>query len=678
MSAPAVHPLELTSRAVRLLAVDMVEAARSGHPGAPLGLAPLAVTLFARALRFDPQQPDWPDRDRFVLSCGHASALLYALLHLSGYDLPLAELRRFRQLGSRTPGHPERGLTPGVETTTGPLGQGFATAVGMAVASRHLASRFNRPGFPLFTHRVFVLASDGDLMEGISHEAASLAGNQRLGNLTVFWDDNRITIDGPTSLTWSEDVTARFGSYGWQTLEVEDGNDLKALETVIAATQEERTQPLLVRVRTVIGYGSPKAGSAAVHGAPLGPEAASATRAFYGAADLESFSVPESARTPLLEAAKRGTAASKAWREQLERYRVDYPELARELERRLRRELPERWEQQLPPFETGKAIATRAASGKVLANLAPGLPELIGGSADLTESNQTEWPGAGRLTPDNPGGRYVHFGVREHAMAAALNGLALSELFRPFAGTFLVFSDYLRPSLRLAALMELPTIYVFTHDSIFLGEDGPTHQPIEHLAALRAIPNLWVIRPADANETVAAWRLALRRTHGPTALVLTRQAVPTLEETGSLALEGVEKGAYVLRDRSGSEDPELLLLATGSEVALALEVGRRLEERGCRTRVISFPCWELFAIQDPRYRDQVLPPHVVRRVALEAAAPLGWERWVGCQGLVVGIDGFGASAPAVDLASAFGLTPLAVEARILESWPDLAAPQPKC
>jgi transketolase len=668
MLDPPVHPLEPTVRAVRLLCVDMVEEARSGHPGAPLGLAPLAVTLFAQALRFDPEQPDWPDRDRFVLSCGHASALLYALLHLSGYDLPLSELRRFRQLGSRTPGHPEARLTPGVETTTGPLGQGLATAVGMALAGRHLAARFNRPGYPLFTYRVFVFASDGDLMEGISHEAASFAGHHRLENLTVFWDDNQITIDGPTSLTWSEDVLFRFRSYGWKTLELEDGNDLNRLHEVVQEAQQERSQPLLVRVRTVIGYGSPKAGTAAVHGAPLGPEAAQATREFFGAGSTPPFTVSESERAPLLEAAARGKVAARLWREQLERYSVDHPALAAELERRLHRTLPEGWEKRLPRFEVGKAMATRAASGKVLAQLAPGIPELVGGSADLSESNQTAWPGSEPLSPSNPRGRYFHFGVREHAMAAALNGLALSELVRPFGGTFLVFSDYLRPALRLSALMGLPVLYLFTHDSIFLGEDGPTHQPVEHLAALRAIPNLWVFRPADANETAAAWQVALRRTDGPTALVLTRQAVPNLAETAELAAAGVARGGYVLRDARNPEKLDLLVLATGSEVALALEVAVRLEGRGFQTRVVSLPCWELFSAQEPEYRNQVLPLQVQRRVALEAATPFGWERWVGPHGLILGLNRFGASGPASALGTAFGFSVEAIEARILETW----------
>lgn len=672
MARESLAELALAVRTVRLLAVDMVEAARSGHPGAPLGLAPLATALWARALRFDPGWPGWPDRDRFVLSCGHASALLYALLHLAGFDLSLEELRRFRQLGSKTPGHPEHGLTPGVETTTGPLGQGFATAVGMAIAQRHLAARFNRPGAELFTYRTWVLASDGDLMEGLSHEAASLAGHQRLDNLIVFWDDNRVTIDGSTDLAWSEDVPGRFRSYGWETAEIQDGNDLSEILSGLELALRPRRQPLLCRVRTVIGYGSPRAGTAAVHGAPLGPEGARATREFFGASDLPPFTVPDEARAPFERAARQGRALAERWRKRLDSYRLEHPGLASELDRRLAGRLPEGWDAELPRFEEPGSLATRAASGRVLAGLGPRVPELFGGSADLSESNQTEWPGAGRFAPDRPEGRYLHFGVREHAMGAILNGLALSGLIRPFGGTFLVFSDYLRPALRLAALMELPVVFVFTHDSIFLGEDGPTHQPIEHLAALRAIPNLWVVRPADASETVAAWQLALERRDGPVALVLTRQKVPTVPESARGARSGVRRGGYVVREPAGGSPLDLLLLATGSEVCVALEAASRLDREGIRVRVVSLPCWELFSTQDRHYRESVLPPGVPRRVALEAATGFGWERWLGPAGFAIGLERFGRSAPAESLAEALGFTAEAVVAQILGRWPELA------
>lgn len=651
-------------RTLRCLALDMVEAAQSGHPGAPLGLAPLACRLWTRQLRFDPADPAWPDRDRFVLSCGHASALLYALLYLAGFELPEEELRRFRQLDSKTPGHPERGHTPGVETTTGPLGQGFANAVGMAIARRHLAARFDRPGFELFGHRVWVIASDGDLMEGVAAEAASLAGHLALAELTVLWDDNRISIDGPTSLAFTEDVAARFAAYGWRVLRVEDGNDLAAIDAALAAAAAESERPTFVAVRTHIGYGSPKQDTAAVHGAPLGPAATAATKRALGAPDEPPFTVAEAARRPFVAAGRRGAAAAASWRSSLEAYRAAHPQLAAELDRRLAGELPTGWEDALPTFAAdAPALATRAASGKTLQALARALPELLGGSADLAESNNTPIEGEAAFAADRPEGRNFHFGVREHAMGAILNGLALSGLLRPYGGTFLIFSDYLRPAIRLAALMGLPVVYLFTHDSIFLGEDGPTHQPVEQLAALRAIPGLTLLRPADARETVAAWRVAIARRSGPTALALTRQKLPLLAETAARAADGVPRGAYVLADpRPG--DPDLLLLASGSEVAPALAVARRLGERGLAARVVSFPSWELFAAQERAYRDAVLPPTVRRRVAIEAGSPLGWHRWVGDQGEVIGLERFGASAPAEALAPAFGLDVDGILARI--------------
>jgi transketolase len=626
-----------------------------------MGQAPLAYLLWTRYLRFDPGAPDWIDRDRFVLSAGHASALLYGLLHLSGFDLPLDELRRFRQLGSRTPGHPEHGLTAGVETTTGPLGQGLANAVGMAMAERMLAARFNRPGHDLIDYRTFVIASDGDLMEGVASEACSLAGHLRLGKLVVFYDSNEITIDGSTSLAFSEDVALRFAAYGWHTSRVADGNDLDALSAATEAAIAETDRPSLVLVRTHIGYGSPgKQDSAESHGAALGAAEVAATKTNLGWPQEPTFLVPDEARGPFEEAAERGRAEHAEWRTVQSAWAKAHPDAARELERRLAGALPEGWEQALPSYPPGApAIATRSASGAVINAIAPILPELIGGSADLAESNSTYIKGGGDFSARHLEGRNLRFGVREHAMGSALNGIALSGMLRPFGGTFLVFHDYMRPAVRLAALMRLPVIYVYTHDSILLGEDGPTHQPEAHLAALRAMPGLTMIRPADARETVAAWRVALESRQGPTALVLTRQKLPVLDATGGGAAErGVEKGGYVLRDtveRSGDE-LAALLIATGSEVPLALDAQALLARDGIATRVVSLPSWELFARQPASYRDEVLPPQVRRRLAIEAASPFGWERWVGSEGAILGQSDYGASAPHQDLARHFGFT----------------------
>jgi len=648
-----------TINTIRFLAVDMVEKAKSGHPGAPLGMAPMAWVLWSRFLRFDPKDPDWPGRDRFVLSAGHASALLYALLHLAGYDLPMEELRRFRQLGSKTPGHPEHGLAPGVETTTGPLGQGLGNSVGMALAQRALAARFDAA---LFDYNVWAIASDGDMMEGVASEASSLAGHQRLGALNVLYDANHISIDGSTDLAFSEDVAARFAAYGWHVQTVEDGNDLEALQLAMEAAAAERSRPSLVRVHTVIGFGSPKkAGTAKAHGEPLGPDEARATKRALGWPEDSEFLVPDEAREAFAEARKRGEDAHAAWNGLREAWAGEHPELAKELDRRFRRELPAKWDAEIATIDFGTSIATRAASGKVINAIAPALPELLGGSADLTESNQTLIEHGGNFAPDNPTGRYLHYGVREHGMASAMNGLALSG-FRPFGGTFLIFSDYARPSIRLAALMRQPVIYVFTHDSIFLGEDGPTHEPIEQLAALRAIPNLVVLRPADAHETAQAWRVAIERKDGPTAFSLTRQKLPVLVEAAERGADGVAKGGYVIADAEGGE-PELLLLATGSEVHLALGAQKLLAADGVRARVVSLPSFELFAAQPAEYRDSVLPPAVTRRLAIEAARPFGWDRWVGAQGDVLGVDRFGESGKYEDLAKHFGFTPENVAAR---------------
>lgn len=660
---------QLSINTLRFLAVDMVEKAKSGHPGAPLGQAPMAWLLWTRFLRHDPADPQWPNRDRFVLSCGHASALLYGLLHLAGYDLPLSELERFRQLDSKTPGHPEFGHTVGVETTTGPLGQGLATAVGMAIAREQLGGRFRENGAPLFDYNTWVLASDGDLMEGVASEAASLAGHLRLGSLKVLYDSNHISIDGPTDLAFTEQVDRRFAAYGWNVLEVADGNDLAALGAAMAIAEAELSRPTLVVVRTHIGFGSPhKQDSAESHGAPLGAEETRLTKAALGWPAEPAFLVPPSARAPFAAAAERGAALAAAWRERRARFAAAEPDLARELDRRGARTLPAGWEQALPRFTAAdKPIATRAVSGKVLQAIAPGLPELLGGSADLAESNNTLLAGEASFAAGLPTGRNLRFGVREHAMGAILSGLALTGLFRPYGATFLIFSDYMRPAIRLAALMRQPVIYLFTHDSIFLGEDGPTHQPIDQLASLRAIPGLVTLRPADACETVAAWRVAVERTAGPTALALSRQKLPILADSAERAAAGVPRGGYVLHESAGGA-AEILLVATGSEVELALAGLKLLEQEGRRVRLVSMPSWELFAEQPESYRASVLPRGIAARLAVEAASPLGWERFVGLAGGVLGMQGFGASAPAEDLAGHFGFTPESVASRAREIW----------
>ncbi|MEW6490393.1 MAG: transketolase [Thermodesulfobacteriota bacterium] len=654
------HPSDLAAvNTLRFLAVDAVEKAKSGHPGMPMGAAALAHALWTRFLRFDPGAPAWADRDRFVLSAGHGSMLLYGLLHLAGFPLGLDELRRFRQWDSLTPGHPESFVTPGVETTTGPLGQGVGVAVGMALAERHLAARFNRPGFPLVDHWTYVIASDGDLMEGVASEAASLAGHLGLGKLVVLYDDNRITIEGGTALAFSENVEARFGAYGWQTLSVGDGNDLEALAAALEAARSDPARPTLIRVRTHIGFGSPgKQDTADAHGAPLGPDEARRAKENLGWPLEPAFHVPEAAREPYLRAAEGGRRAREAWDALLLAYRRAHPELAAEWERRMAGRLPEGWEKALPAFPADpKGAATRVSGGKVMNALAKVLPELVGGSADLAPSTKTLLSGEGDFTRENPAGRNLRFGIREHGMAAVMNGMANHGGIRPYGSTFFVFADYLRPSLRLAALSGLPVVHVFTHDSLFVGEDGPTHQPVEHLPSLRAMPGLTVIRPADANEAAEAWRAAIENAAGPTALVLTRQDLPTLDRTAFAPASGLRRGGYVLREAAGgAAAARLLLIASGSEVALALDAAADLEERGTPTRVVSLPCWELFEAQPRQYRDEVLPPVVTARVAVEAASPFGWERYVGPRGRVVGMPRFGASAPAEVLGEKFGFT----------------------
>ncbi|HHH81393.1 MAG TPA: transketolase, partial [Chloroflexi bacterium] len=581
---------------IRFLAADAVQKANSGHPGLPMAMAPAAYLLWTRHLRYDPSAPEWPDRDRFVLSAGHGSMLLYAVLHLTGYDLPLEELERFRQWGSRTPGHPEFGLTPGVETTTGPLGQGFANGVGMALAAERLAAEFNREGFPIVDHHVYAIVSDGDLMEGVASEAASLAGTLQLGRLIYIYDDNHITIDGDTSLAFTEDRAARFEAYGWHVLQAGDVNDLAALDAALEAAKGD-PRPSLIIVQSKIGYGLPtKEGTAKAHGEPPGEEELAGAKERLGWPQEPRFLVPEDVRAHFQEAAARARQAHTAWQELMRRYRDEFPELAAEFERRMRGELPQGLAQVLPSFESDeKGMATRASSGKVIHALAPHLPEWLGGSADLTGSNKTDIQGEAAFSAIHRSGRYVHYGVREHAMGAVMNGVALHGGLIPYGGTFLVFSDYMRPAIRLAALMEQRVIYVFTHDSIGLGEDGPTHQPIEQLAALRSIPGLTVIRPADANEVGIAWLVALER-EGPTALVLTRQAVPTIDRNRFGSAEGLRKGAYVLADLGGGS-PEVILMASGSEVSLILQAGEALHTEGMRVRLVSFPSWQLFSAQ---------------------------------------------------------------------------------
>jgi len=657
---------QLAVTTIRTLSIDAIERANSGHPGAPMGLAPVAYLLFTRFLKHDPSDPGWPDRDRFVLSCGHASMLLYSALHLTGYDLPLEELENFRQWGSKTPGHPEVGLVPGVEMTTGPLGQGVATSVGMAVAEAHLAVDFNRPGERVVDHRTWVLCSDGDLMEGVSSEAASLAGHLRLGRLVWIWDDNRITIEGGTDLSFSENVPARFEAYGWRVLEVDDGNDLDALSAAFETAVADDGRPTLIRVRTHIAWGAPtKQDTAGAHGAPLGADEVRATKRAYGWPEDETFLVPPEVAARCREAGARGADAHREWQTAVDAWAEGHPDPAREWRRRLERELPVGWTDALPSFDAdGPKIATRAASGKVLAALAPVLDELIGGSADLAPSNKSLIDGGGDLLAQTPGNRNIHFGIREHAMGAILNGLSLHGEFRPYGATFLVFSDYMRPAIRLAALMEQPVIYVFTHDSIWVGEDGPTHQPVEHILALRVIPGLVVMRPADANETAAAWQVAIERNAGPTALLLSRQGLPVLEEARSAGADGVARGAYILIDGEGGA-PQIVVVATGGEVSLALDAHGELVRRGVRVRVVSMPSWELFAEQTEEYRRQVLPPSIPR-LAVEAGVTLGWRDVVGDSGAVIGIDRFGASAPGAEIAQHLGLTAEAVVKKAIE------------
>ncbi|QRN80079.1 MAG: transketolase [Nocardiopsis sp. BM-2018] len=639
--------------AIRALTIDATQASGDGHPGMPMGAATMGYLLYRHVMRHAPSDPAWWDRDRYVQSAGHGSMLQYALLHLTGYDVSMDDLRGYRQWESITPGHPEVGHTPGVETTTGPLGQGISTAVGMAIAEAHLAARYNRPGHEVVDHRTYVIASDGDMMEGVASEASSLAGHLGLGKLIVLYDDNQITIDGSTEMAFTEDVAARYAAYGWHVQSIDDGNDLPALQAAVTAAQAETERPSLIKVRTVIGYGSPNlAGTSKIHGSVLGDDEAVATKRALDI-DWPAFTVPDDVLEHYREQVERGKAEREAWRERYEAYRTAHPELAEEFERVMRRALPGGAFDELPRWApSDKPLATRAASGKTLAVLAKRVPELVGGSADLAGSNVTDLPGEEAMRAGAMAGRIMRFGVREHAMAAIGNGMALHGGVRPFVATFLVFADYLRPSLRLSALMGTALTYVFTHDSIGLGGDGPTHQPVETLMSLRSLPNMVLLRPADGNETAQAWRLALERTEGPTALALTRQGVPHLEvPEGSVA-----RGAYVLSEAEGG-DPEVVLIGTGSEVSVCLAAQERLAQEGVRARVVSMPSFELFAAQDEAYRKRVLPPSLRARVAVEAGATLGWERFVGDAGAIVGVDRFGASAPGDEVLRQYGFTP---------------------
>lgn len=643
---------ELCINTIRTLSIDAIQKANSGHPGAPMGLAPAAYVLWTRIMKHHPEKPDWIDRDRFVLSGGHASMLLYSMLYLTGYDLTLEDIQNFRQWESKTPGHPEFGQTPGVETTTGPLGQGIANAVGMAMAERHLAARFNQPDFNIIDHYTYVMCGDGDLMEGIASEAASLAGHLGLSKLICIYDDNGISIEGKTDITFTEDVASRFTAYNWHVVKVEDGNNIMDVQNALQSAQQETQKPSLIVLKTHIAYGSPnKQDSADAHGAPLGIEEVSLTKECLLFPPDQVFCIPEKAQDQFLQVAEAGKKAEKRWQEMFGAYTKAHPELADQLLNAISGFLSRDWDAGVPEFtEADAPIATRAASGKVLNAIASDLPTLIGGSADLAPSNKTFIDGVKEFQKDSYDGRNIRFGVREHAMGGIMNGLMLHNGCRPYGGTFLVFADYMRPSIRLAALMGLAVIYIFTHDSIAVGEDGPTHQPVEHLASLRAMPNVTVIRPADANETADAWRQAILANNGPVALLLSRQKLPVLEK-GSVK-DGVSKGAYVLSD--SDETPDIILIASGSEVHLALETKTRLAEQNINVRVVSMPSWELFEQTSADYQNSVLPPGITARLAIEAGVPFGWERYVGNSGTAVCIDQFGTSAPGGTVMEKYG------------------------
>lgn len=646
---------QLCINTIRTLTLDAVQKAESGHPGLPLGAAPMAYVLWTRFLRHNPKNPKWENRDRFLLSAGHGSMLLYSLLYLTGYDLSLDEIKKFRQWGSKTPGHPENTLTPGVEITTGPLGQGFANGVGMAMGGAHLAARFNKEGFPLIDHNIYAIVSDGDLMEGVASEAASLAGHLKLGKLIYLYDDNKVTIEGFTDLAFSEDVPKRFEAYGWHTVTVEDGNDLEAIEAAVREAQSVGTKPSLISVKTTIGYGMPTAGTRKAHSDAPGEEAVRETKRHLGWPEDKQFYVPDEALAHFRQAIERGARQEQEWKAMVGKYLGEYTDLGKTWQETMSGKLPAGWEKHLPDFADAKPMATRAASGEVINALAPHMPILIGGSADLGVSNNTDIKGGGDFEAGSYEGRIIHFGVREHAMGSTLTGMSLNGGLIPFGGTFLTFSDYMRPAIRLAALSEVQVIYVFTHDSVGLGEDGPTHQPIEHLSALRAIPHLAVIRPADSHEVREAWRIAILRRNAPTALALTRQKVPLIDRKRFASAEGLRRGAYILAEAEavarplgrvqGDVTPQLILIATGSEVSLALEAREKLQAEGIATRVVSMPSWELFEDQPKAYKNEILPPSILARLAVEAGVRQGWDRYVGAKGYAICLDRFGASSP---------------------------------
>jgi transketolase len=642
--------------AIRFLSADGVQQANSGHPGLPMGAAAMAYTIWTRHLKFNPSHPEWFDRDRFILSGGHGSMLVYSLLYLTGYDLPLEELKRFRQWGSKTPGHPEYGLTPGVETTTGPLGQGLSNGVGMAIAEAHLAAEFNRPGHSVIDHYVYAIVTDGDLMEGVASEAASLAGHLKLGKLIYLYDDNQISIEGSTDITFTEDRGKRFEAYGWHVQKVEDGNDVDAIDAAIQKAKQD-PRPSLICVRTQIGFGLPtRAGTSKAHGEPPGEEELNGAKVKLGWPVEPRFYVPEDVLAFFRQAVTQGQQLEAEHSARFEAYRQEYADLAAELERRLAGDLPQNWAQSLPEFPADpKGIATRSASQKVLTALGASVPELMGGSADLSPSTNTLLANTPDFQPATPQGRNMHYGVREHGMGAVVNGMAYHKGLIPYGATFLVFSDYMRPAVRVSAISHLHSIWIFTHDSIGLGEDGPTHQPVEHFAALRAIPNLVVLRPGDANEVREAWKVAVERKHGPTTLLLTRQAVPVLDRKVMAPADGLRRGAYVLADL-GSGKPQIILMASGSEVSLIVDAGYRLAEAGVNVRLVSFPSWELFDEQDDAYRNTVLLPEVPLRLAVEAGIAQGWERWTGCHGRTITMSGYGASAPYKTLFEHYGFT----------------------
>ena len=675
---------QLCVNSIRTLSIDAIQKANSGHPGMPLGAAPMAYVLWTRFMRHNPANPQWPDRDRFILSGGHGSMLIYSLLHLSGYDLSLEDVRNFRQWESRTPGHPERGLVPGVEVTTGPLGQGFANGVGMAMAEAHLAARFNRPGFEIVNHYTTAIVTDGDIMEGVAAEAASFAGHLKLGKLIYLYDDNSICLGGTTNLSLSENCIGRFAALGWQTIVVDDGNNLAAIQTALGAAKADTNRPSLILVKSNIGFGSPhKQDSFESHGSPLGVEEVELTKRNLGWPEEVPFEIPDEALQHFRRMCDSGREAETRWNALFTAYAAQYPDLAREFERTMRGELPAPWSDALPTFSPDvKGMSTRVASGKVLNAIAPAIPEMIGGSADLNPSTQTAIKAAGDFEPPESmqpkpeklqgavggvwgyDGRNIHFGIREHAMGSIANGMSAHGGVIPYTATFFVFSDYMRPPMRLASLMDLGVIFVFTHDSIGVGEDGPTHQPIEHLAALRTIPGLNVIRPADANETAVAWRVAIENRHRPTALVFTRQDVPTLDRTIHASADNLVRGAYVLSDAGpAGKIPELILIASGSEVGLIVAAQKQLAEAGIAVRTVSMPSWELFDAQPQEYRDTVLPPAVTNRLAVEAGISQGWRKYVGDRGDILGLDHFGTSAPGKVVFEKFGFTVENVVAR---------------